>query len=389
MGIVKSKCQAIQAAADMSALDKLCDSMKEVQSFMESVRKAEAASKCQTSLLETRLTRIDAATGDSSKKKDDEARLSELDLSLKKANLHRAKLHLEKEELGKSLQETIVDLHKGNARIMELEQQLKDSNQRAEAQLNKTREVMQRAMDEALTKQELQHELQLSEMERKNQLQVSELEKKNECARVDAEEKATAVRQSYEKQMLSLEERNIDLSLNVKELKAKVKEMQKVKEAAGSGGLPMSAPVITPLPRDPRKRPRGVKGDTTATAADNTASSEQGRGSSSMYFAAASNPSTPQRQHERASPAATPVSSAKRKRVSFPKGTPDNEGKTAGSWIGHRLRSPKHDAKAKTPKQQRDDSVHNDANVSGEAGQTAKQYNPAKKPLFDFDHNFQ
>merc|ERR1712029_559512 len=263
MGIVKSKCQAIQTAADMSALDKLCESMKEVQSFMESVRKAEAASKCQTSLLETRLARIDAATGDSSKKKDDEARLSELDLSLKKANLHRAKLHLEKEELGKSLQETIVDLHKGNAKIMELEQQLKDSNQRAEAQLNKTREVMQRAMDEALTKQELQHELQLSEMERKNQLQV--------------------------------------------------------KEAAGSGGLPMSAPVITPLPRDPRKRPRGVKGDTTATA-----SSEQGRGSSSMYFAAASNPSTPQRQHERASPAATPVSSAKRKRVSFPKGTPDN-----------------------------------------------------------------
>ena len=73
-----------------------------------------------------------------------------------------------------------------------------------------------------------------------------------------------------------------------------------VKEAVGSGSLPMSAPVITPLPRDPRKRARGVKGDATAT---DTASSEQGRGSSSMYFAAASNQSTPQRHHERASPA--------------------------------------------------------------------------------------
>lgn len=207
-----------------SALDKLSSSLKDVQVWMESVRNAGTIAQGQISLLESRLAwgqdgggSGDATTtGGKEKSKMMElqsalndlkkVRIPELEMSLQQANLDKARLKLDKVGLDAALTESKRALTNTEATVTELRQQLEDCQVQAGRMLKQAKEEADKTHLEEMTRLELRHDQRVSELEEEAKKRVSELE-----------EETSKVRQRYEKQLLNQEERNIDLTMTIKE----------------------------------------------------------------------------------------------------------------------------------------------------------------------------
>jgi len=191
---------------------------------MESVRNAGTIAQGQISLLESRLAwgqdgggSGDATTtGGKDKSKMMElqsalndlkkVRIPELEMSLQQANLDKARLKLDKVGLDAALTESKRALTNTEATVTELRQQLEDCQVQAGRMLKQAKEEADKTHLEEMTRLELRHDQRVSELEEEAKKRVSELE-----------EETSKVRQRYEKQLLNQEERNIDLTMTIKE----------------------------------------------------------------------------------------------------------------------------------------------------------------------------